>query len=301
MIVAVTGGTGFVGGATIERLVAAGHGVRALARRPQPARDGVTWITGALDDESALAWLCDGAGAVLHIAGVVNAPDAAGFEAGNVTGTRAMIHAAESARIARFVHVSSLAAREPQLSLYGASKRAGEDAVVTSALDWRVVRPPGVYGPGDTEMLDMFRFARRGLALLPPAGRISLIHVDDLARLLVVMVEGREGHVLYEPDDGKPGGWGHREFADALGKAVGRRGVVKLAMPKTLLNMGARIDRRLRGAGAKLTADRVSYLCHRDWVAAPERTVPETLWRPQIPTPEGLKATAEAYAAAGLL
>jgi uncharacterized protein YbjT (DUF2867 family) len=301
VIIAVTGGTGFVGKATIARLTEAGHHVRALARRPQGARDGVTWITGALDDARALAVMCEGAQAVLHIAGVVNAPDAAGFEAANVGGTLAVLHAAEAARIDRFVHVSSLAAREPGLSIYGASKRKGEDAVVTSGLDWCVVRPPGVYGPGDTEMLDMFKLAKRGFALLPPAGRISLIHVDDLARLLAVLVSGGASHRILEPDDGTPGGWSHKEFADALGKAVGRHGLVKLALPKALLSLGARIDKAMRGSAAKLTADRVAYLTHPDWVSAASEDIDPALWVPAIDTIEGMAATARWYAAAGML
>ncbi len=301
MIIALTGGTGFVGGAVIARLTEAGHEVRALARKPQAARDGVTWIAGALDTPDAMATLCAGANAVVHIAGVVNAPDAAGFDAGNRTGTVAMIDAALAAGVRRFVHVSSLAAREPGLSIYGASKRAGEDAVVASALDWVVVRPPGVYGPGDTEFRDMFRLAKRGLALLPPEGRISLIHVDDLARLLAMLATGGPSHAIYEVDDGRPGGWTHRDFADALGKAVGARGVVKLAMPKAVLGVAARIDKATRGNGAKLTADRVGYISHPDWVAHPDRHVPHEAWHAVIETQEGLKTTAQWYREKGWL
>jgi nucleoside-diphosphate-sugar epimerase len=301
VIVAVTGGTGFVGKAAVDRLLEAGHAVRALARRPQEARDGITWVSGALGDQSALEALCDGAGAVLHIAGVVNAADAAGFEAANVGGTLAVISAADGANVKRFVHVSSLSAREPGLSMYGASKRKGEDAVVASARDWCVVRPPGVYGPGDTEMLDMFRLARRGLALLPPAGRVSLIHVDDLARLLAVLVDGGPERQILEPDDGTTAGWSHKDFADALGQAVGRRGVVKLALPKALLGLGARIDKAARGAGAKLTADRVAYLSHPDWVAAADEPIDPAIWTPAIETRAGLAATARWYRDAGWL
>jgi len=71
--VALTGGTGFVGGATLDRLIAAGWKVRALARRAQAPKSGVEWIAGGLDDAASLTRLCDGADAVLHIAGVVNA------------------------------------------------------------------------------------------------------------------------------------------------------------------------------------------------------------------------------------
>src|SRR3546814_12219400 len=101
-----------------------------------PERVGVTWIDGALDSPDALDRLVAGADAVIHIAGVVNAPDRAGFVAGNIEGTRAIVAAAERANVRRFVHVSSLAAREPALSVYGWSKAAAEKVVDASALDW---------------------------------------------------------------------------------------------------------------------------------------------------------------------
>ena len=111
MIVALTGATGFVGGATLAEALAQGHTVRALTRREQPPREGVTWVRGDLADAPALRALCAGAEAMIHIAGVVNAPDAAGFEAGNVAGTAAVIAAMQAERVPRLVAVSSLAAR----------------------------------------------------------------------------------------------------------------------------------------------------------------------------------------------
>ena len=66
MKLAVTGATGFVGSHLLDRALAAGHEVRALTRREQPAREGVTWIRGALDDHASLAELCAGADAVIR-------------------------------------------------------------------------------------------------------------------------------------------------------------------------------------------------------------------------------------------
>lgn len=300
MILAITGGTGFVGRRLIAIALAAGHQVQALTRRGQPAEPGVTWIAGALDDAAALATLVTGADAVVHVAGVVNAPDRAGFASGNIAGTQAMLAAATAAGVRRFVHVSSLAAREPSLSNYGWSKAEGERLVESAALDWVIVRPPAVYGPGDMEMRDMFRMARLGLVVLPPPGRMSAIHVDDLARLLIALAaaEAEATHRLYEADDGHH--WTHAAYAGAIGRAVGRR-ILPLHLPAAALRLAARIDGTLRGAGAKLTPDRVGYLVHPDWAASPEKRVPAALWTPLVPLAEGLAGTAAWYRAQGLL
>lgn len=303
MIVALTGATGFLGGAVLERLVAGGHAVRALTRRPQPERPGVTWIAGDLADGEALAALVTGADAVIHVAGAINAPDRAAFFAANAEGTALLADRAQAAGVPRFVLVSSLSAREPGLSDYGWSKREGEKMVEAMPLDWTIVRPPAIYGPGDPEMLEMFQMAARGLVMLPPAGRLSIIHADDLAILLVRIAGDRAGPSsggVYEVDDGTPGGFSHAEFAHALGRAVGRR-TRTLSLPRAVMMLGARIDRLVRGKGAKLTPDRVRYFCHPDWVVAPDRQVPQSLWHPRIDAETGLAATAMAYRAKGWL
>ena len=189
MKLAITGGTGFVGSHLIDVALAAGHEVKALTRREQPVRDKLEWINGDLQDRSALEQLVGEAEAVIHVAGVITGNNASAFELGNVGGTLAMLAAATAGGVHRFVHVSSLAAREPKLSLYGASKNRAEELVHGSGLDWVIVRPPAVYGPGDKETLELFRMAKLGLMLMPPHGHVSLIHVDDLARLLLAVAE----------------------------------------------------------------------------------------------------------------
>jgi len=299
VILALTGGTGFVGGALIDQALAAGHQVRALARRPQPPREGVTWIAGALDDPSAISTLVSTAAAVIHVAGAVNASDRAAFAAANIDGTRNVVDAARTWNVRRFVHVSSLTAREPSLSNYGWSKGGAEDVVTASALDWTIVRPPGVYGPGDMEQRDLFRAARRtGVVPIPPRGRLSIIHVADLARLLLALAEALGDGAVYEASDGHP--LSYADFARAIGAAVGRR-AVPLPLPAALLRTAARADRLLRGRKAKLTADRVAYMVHPDWTADPAKAPPPALWQPQIAAAGGLAETARWYRAHGLL
>ena len=302
MIIAITGATGFVGGATLEALLDAGHAVRALTRRPQSPIDGVTWVEGGLGNAAALAHLCQDANAVLHIAGVVNAPDKAGYDAANVTGTANVLAAAKEAGIRRFVHVSSLSAREPALSLYGDSKERGEALVRQSGLDWTVVRPPGVYGPGDTEMLDSFRLAQFRLAPLPPGGRVSLIHVEDLAALLLALAadEGESLGQVYEPDDGVGYGWSHKDFARMIGLALGHS-VWAFNLPAPVLNAAAWLDETVRGDKAKLTRDRAAYLAHLDWVSSAAARPPKSLWQPRIRTVDGIRETADWYRKNGWL
>lgn len=302
MIIALTGGTGFVGSALCNLLLEAGHTVQALTRRltgadlangkPQPQ-----WVEGTLADPAALTRLCKGADAVIHVAGAVNLPTRDAFAKVNIAGTQALVAAASAAGVSRFVHVSSLAAREPGLSDYGWSKAGAEDAVRASGLDWVMVRPPAIYGPRDTEMLDMFRAVRWGVLPMPPAGRASVIHVDDLARALLAVTQAasvKVGGRLFDPDDGRAGGWPHRELALAIGRAMGKA-VWAPHLPAMALFAAARFDRLLRGQKAKLTPDRARYMVHPDWVSDPAHGLPEDLWVPRIATEEGLAATAQWY------
>lgn len=297
MTIAVTGATGFVGQALLGRAEQQGIPVKALTRRSQERRAGVEWVRGDLEAKAALRKLVRGSEAVIHVAGVVNAPDAAGFEAGNVTGTLNVIEACLAEGVRRLVHVSSLSAREPDLSVYGASKARAEKLVAASGLDWTLVRPPAIYGPRDTEMFEMFRIARWGLMPMPPSdGRTSVIHVDDLARLLLALVPGGEGVTgqVFEPDDGRKHGWSHYELARAIGWAMGRRPWV-IHLSRASLERAARADRFLRRHRAKLTPDRARYMSHPDWVVTHDARPPRSLWQPEIPTEEGLKATADWY------
>ena len=301
MRIAITGGTGFVGSHLIDAAVAAGHDVVALTRREQARREQVTWVSGDLHDRSALERLVDDAGSVIHVAGVIRAHSADAFEKGNVEGTLAMLAAATAGGLRRFVNVSSLAAREPNLSLYGASKAAAEALVHGSGLDWSIVRPPAVYGPGDKETLELFKMAKLGVMLMPPRGRVSVIHVHDLCRLLLALAApGAPSTVLIEPDDGKPGGWTHREFARTLGNAVGTKPAI-VSSPGIVLRLAARADQLVRRHRAKLTVDRAAYFSHRDWVVEPKRAAPERLWQPAIGTIQGLKETADWYRKQGWL
>jgi uncharacterized protein YbjT (DUF2867 family) len=300
VILAVTGGTGFLGGHVLREAAARGHQVRALTRKPQMPRPQVEWVKGTLEDHRLLAELIEGADAVIHIAGCINAPTLAGFVEGNVTGTASVLTAAESVGVHRFIHVSSLSAREPDLSDYGWSKAASEALVHQSPLDWTIVRPPAIYGEGDREVLELFRIARtKGIVPLPPKGRLSLVEGGDVARLLLDLAAAPQAiGQSYEPDDGVLQGYSYREFVKLIGDAIGRR-VLVLPMPHLFLRAVGAIERLSRGNAAKLTRDRVRYYCHPDWVVS--KHPPSSIWVPQVKAADGLKATADWYRQQGWL
>ena len=303
MTIALTGATGFVGQAVLDACKRAGEPVCALTRRPQDPCEHVEWVEGDLSNVGGMGLLCRDADAIVHVAGLTNHPDPAQFDEANVRGTERLITVAKEAQLKRFVFVSSLSAREPQLSAYGASKARAETLVEASGLDWTIVRPPGVYGPRDVDYFEMFRSAKFGFVPLPPGGASSIIHVEDLARLLLALVDAPPAlvrHRVFEPDDGREGGWSHKELAKAIGKAVGRP-VFAPHLPRPVLDGAARLDRLLRGDKARLTADRVGYMTHPNWVSRSAMKVPEAVWSPRIVGEEGLAATASWYREAGWL
>lgn len=304
LCLALTGGTGFVGGHVLDAARARGHGVRALARRPQPDRPGITWVPGRLEEVDSLAPLVDGADAVIHVAGVTNARDRRGFEAGNILGTAAIRAAAGRLPL---LAISSLAARAPELSAYGESKRRAEDVARGAAGPWAILRPPAVYGPGDTEFLPLFRAARRGFVPVPARGVAAMIHAADLAEAIVRLAEdlagtGRSAGRILEIDDGT-GGHPHQAIAEAIGAAVGRR-VRPLPLPRAAFLFGALVDTaaaRAAGRLPRLSLDRARYLPHPDWGADSGPLLALGLWRPRIALGQGMAETARWYRAQGLL
>jgi uncharacterized protein YbjT (DUF2867 family) len=229
-VVAVTGATGFLGRHLVRALARDGWTPRVLVRRdpihPLWRDIEVEVVVGDLKTPGALDRLCDGATVVIHVAGLIKAASLDDFNAVNRDGARAAALAAKAANPsqggARFILVSSLAAREPQLSNYAASKRAGEDAVREVSPEALVVRPPAIYGPGDTETLALFALAAKSplLPVLSPATRIAMIHVQDAtAKLASFCKKPISG--LVELSDVRPDGYTWAEIMNAAGAVMG--------------------------------------------------------------------------------
>jgi uncharacterized protein YbjT (DUF2867 family) len=195
MKVLVTGGTGVIGEGVIPELIARGHSVRLLSRHAKDdARQwpGVEPFEGNVADASSLRGAADGCDAVLHIAGIAEEePPELTFEAVNVNGTRNVLEEAKRANARRFVCISSLGADVGQ-SDYHKSKLAAEQLVAQSDLDWTVIRPGNVYGPGD-EVLSLILKMVRALPVVPVIDggdqEFQPIWHEDLAKILAETVE----------------------------------------------------------------------------------------------------------------
>jgi 2-alkyl-3-oxoalkanoate reductase len=269
-LVAVTGATGFVGPPLVAALARRGFKLRLLVRRwsPLPSLDGIEaeLVLGDLLDEAALRRLVDGADTVIHAAGLIKARRPADFMAVNRDGTALLSALAPEARV---ILLSSLAAREPQLSPYGASKRAAESVVTGRSGPWLVVRAPAVYGPGDRETLAYFRAAAWGFAPRPRIrdARLSLIHVADLAETLALAAEQPPPASIYEIDDGREGGYRYEDMADAAARAL-QRPVRSLAIPRPVMEIIAHVNEFGHSVGGPvqiLAGGKVNELFHSDW------------------------------------
>ena len=269
-LVAVTGATGFVGPHLVAALAQHGWKVRLLVRRwsPLPSFPGVEaeLVFGDLGDEAALARLIGGVDAVVHAAGLIKARHAADFFAVNRDGT-ALLSALAADKL--FVLLSSLAAREPRLSPYAASKRAAEEVVARRSGPWLAVRAPAVYGPGDRETLAYFKTVNRGWAPQPMVSdaRLSLIHVADLAEVLASALDRVPPSSIYEIDDGQEGGHSYADIAEAAEAALGRA-ARRILIPRRVLawiSILNDVRQSMGGATQILTAGKVAEMFHPDW------------------------------------
>lgn len=275
--IALTGATGFVGRAVVSGFKAKSCQVSALVRDPARAEmnSNVRQVQGDLQNHAALDDLTKNADVVIHIAGVIGALNRNDFFLANEQGSLAVAEAAARNGVKRFVHISSLAAREPQLSNYGASKRAGEAAVkkFKTQMSVLVLRPPAVYGPGDRGTLPLLRSLTQSFAVIPSTStsRFSLIYVDDLARIIAEAAEATRAGTV-ELDDGHRQGYGWKDLAQ-IASATEQKSITPIFLPKSVamaVGVGVEAFAKLRGTLPFVSPDKIQQLYFGDWVARGE-------------------------------
>ena len=310
--IAITGATGFVGAAVTRRLAAAGRNIQALVRpvsiRKRPSGIDVRWIKGDLEDTDNLRRLIDGADTLIHCAGAVRGASRAHFNRVNVDGTARLVElAVHQHPMPNFLLISSLAAREPHLSPYAASKRGGEEVLVETSdnLFWTVFRPSAVYGPGDRELMPLFYWMKKGIApiLGSENARFSLLYVEDLVDAIVQWLDRKSNPACtYELHDGRPGGYSWHDVIDTVTGLRQGKSVAAIKIPPTVAKLFSALNlitARVIGYAPMLTPGKLRELRHFDWVCDNTALNSATGWTPKISLAEGLQRTLRWNGASG--
>jgi nucleoside-diphosphate-sugar epimerase len=303
----VTGGSGFIGGALVRRLVADGWTVRALARSDASAavvrERGAEPVRGELADTASMAAGAAGCELAFHAAAHLGDWGAReDFERGNVQGTRNALAAARQAGVRRFIHVgteAALLAGDPLVevderaplrfdspALYSSTKARAEEAVIEAnrnGLETVVVRPRFVWGRGDTTLLPaMAEMVRAGRFAWVGGGRqrTSTTHVDNAVEGLVLGAQRGAPGAVYFVTDGQP-----VVFRDFVTRLIETQGVTpsRRSIPVPVAKLVAAVgETACRLLGRRSHPPRPPLTRLAVWLSALEATIDITRARQEL-------------------
>jgi dihydroflavonol-4-reductase len=318
-MILVTGASGFIGGHMVELLRERGADFRCLVRR----RSSV----GSLPSERiAVGDLATGEGlddalrdvdVVIHLAGVTKALRREDYHAGNTRASEVLAGAMRGKGI-RLVHVSSLAAAGPSvngerlredaeprpISAYGKSKLDGERAVRALLPDAVIVRPPVVYGPRDTGVLEVLKPISKGWSFEIGGGErwFSFIYVHDFAEALLACAGSPQAAgKTYFVAHPKPISWSQLA---ATAAATMRRSIRVLRLPKAVARaVGSCADAwsQLTGKPGVLSREKILDAQCMCWTCDPGRAAAEWGFEARTSIEDGLAKTLAWYKEAGWL
>jgi nucleoside-diphosphate-sugar epimerase len=317
----VTGGTGFVGSHVAEQLLEQGFTVRCLVRS---SRTRLSWLEGLsvdvvkadMTDAKALTRHCEDIDYIFHVAGSTKVLRNSGYRVGNVEVTRnLLLAAAQHPHVKKFCLVSSLAAVGPSydgqplteespcrpVSLYGASKYEAEQLArrFFDRLPIVILRPPTVYGPRDTDVLEMFQWVNRGF--LPTIGnpdkQLSMIHATDLARGIIAatMSEKTAGETYFLSN--RPI-YPYSEIIRTIAEVLGKQRVRSIRVPTFVLYAvagGTQLVARLTKKPTILSLDKAREILQPHWICSAEKIKRHIGFEASISLEDGFRSTLEWY------
>ena len=323
--VLITGANGFVGARLCRYFLKQGFrviaGVRKSSDLSQLEGIQVEYRYGDVTQAESLPALVEGVAYVIHNAGIVKARRPESFFAVNEKGTRSLLAAIEShaSNIKKFIYISSLAAAGPCLddkpltesvsphpvTTYGKSKLAGERVVQSyaSKIPVVIVRPSGVYGPGDKEVFSVFQTAdRRIRALVGDLNRkLQMVYVDDLCYGVFLAATGQtESGSVYFLAERETYAYG--EWVETLQRAIGKKGF-PLVLPAPVFRLIAALSGlafKLVRATPMLTAEKANELL-ASWEVSIEKAERELGYSPEVTFAEGAAETYRWYKNEGWL
>jgi uncharacterized protein YbjT (DUF2867 family) len=207
MNILLTGASGFIGSHLMRELVARGHNVRACVRHPATSEKrfpGPEYVhCDFSSDVTAEQWesRVEGIDIVINAVGIIRETAAQHFDILHRDAPIALFRAAASAGVRRIIQISALGADASAQSRYHLSKRAADECLTGLPVEWAILLPSIVYGPGAKSMALFRALAALPLTPLVADGQqpIQPIHIDDLVRAVVHCID--EPNTLYTKID----------------------------------------------------------------------------------------------------
>lgn len=310
--IAVTGGTGFVGGALSKTLLDKGFAVRIITRsKPTRQLPGAAYAEADFSDIESLKRALEGADAVIHLAAALFCRSKEAFMTANAAGTENLVRAAEAApSLRKIIYLSSLAAGGPAasaapkaeaqpdapVSAYGLSKLEGESAVRKfRSGPFVILRPPIIYGRHDSGFSKIAEWVRKGIMVNAGSalGRFSFIYLDDLVRAMIDTLETDkfDGGTFYVCEN-RSYAW--REFIALLAAGMGVKMPLLLSLPPwAVYAVGWLYEAvsALGGAVPVMNRDKAREAAAPNWTASPALWEKTSGWNNWTPLEEGIRRT----------
>jgi NADH dehydrogenase len=239
----VTGATGFVGHAVVRALLTHGFLVRCLVRPGSEALlkgfESIDRVPGDVLEPDGLSPSVEGCAAVIHLVGIIREQRASGvtFDRLHTQATANMLGVAREAGVKRYIQMSAVGTRSGAVSRYHRTKWQAEEVVRASALDWTIIRPSLIFGPGDEFISVLARMIRR-LPAVPVLGdgqyQLQPVGVEQVAEgfaraLRLPLTVGQTYEV------GGPEAYRFVDLLDKIGSALGLPRVRKIHVPLGLI------------------------------------------------------------------
>jgi nucleoside-diphosphate-sugar epimerase len=311
--VLVTGATGFLGSHIAEILVQQGFTVRATVR----SSSSLKWLENLelekvnlnFNHEASLQKACEGVDVVIHNAGITRAKNDSEFFEVNTNATERLAKAAIKARVSRFIFISSLEARGPDgfttaISSYGKSKLEAEHLLTNfqDSIEIILLRPAGVYGPRDTDLLTLFQIAKYGFLTVPTtSGKLQPVHGRDVAEAVLATINGKTQLGPFEVAAPKTYSW--QEMAKMLEVALNTKLHV-LNIPKEIFlgaGYASEVVSKVLNQAPKLDRRRAKSLAYYSYTCDTTPFKNAFGWQARISLQEGLTETATWYKQQGWL
>jgi nucleoside-diphosphate-sugar epimerase len=313
----ITGASGFIGGRLRDVLLAHGVDVVAIRRKGSPPAKKGRSIEVEYDDLEGLTRVMgeEKPDYVFHAAGTTKGVTYEDFRRANVMPTRNLVEALARAHpdVRRFVYLSSLASYGPStpdrplvesdprrpIEFYGQSKLEAEHVVEASRdLRWTILRPGGVYGPGDVDYFQLFKEISRGRNVFFGNRKrwFSAIYVDDLVSACLVCAT-HDGAIRrgFFVDDGYPVTW--ERFQAAIVEVAGRR-VRDIDLPEFLVSiaaLGGELATKIDGKPRLFNRQKAKMAAQEAWTCRNDALREATGWTPAYPLARGVRETMDWY------